>query len=336
MGDDPLDVVDGAAVADGRLQHRDLLAVESAVAEQLVEHPRRGGGELLPGERHEHRALALAEIVAGRLARHRGVAEDAEQVVAELERDPQREPEVAEGRDLRERAAGERGPDRERRLDAVFRRLVDDHPVGPRQMLVLGQGAPGHLLEDVEILARRHLGAHPAELGAGGATGRRVPGERDAGIHELVAPAEEQIAEQKGGGEPVGVGGTLPAAFAVQDRERAMHARLAAPQIGVVHDVVVHECGGMERLEPRRDRHDGLEIGLDRARRRDVGQRVELGRVRRDRPPSPVAEEGAEALAAGQQPSRAVVDDIQIGGDGAQLGPAFAEEAVEPGLHEIH
>ena len=108
VGDDALDLIDGAAVADRGLQHRDLLGVERRIAEQFVDEPGCRAGQLLPREGDQHGALALAQVVAGGLAGHRGVAEDAEQVVAQLERDAERKAERAQRRDLRERAAGER------------------------------------------------------------------------------------------------------------------------------------------------------------------------------------------------------------------------------------
>ena len=50
------------------------------------------------GQRDQHRALALGEVVAGRLAGDLRVAEDAEQVVAQLERLAERQPERGSAR----------------------------------------------------------------------------------------------------------------------------------------------------------------------------------------------------------------------------------------------
>ena len=76
---------------------------------------RRAGGsptprQLLAGQADEHGALALAQVVAGRLAGDLGIAEDAEQVVAQLERDAERQPELAQRRELVERGARRASP----------------------------------------------------------------------------------------------------------------------------------------------------------------------------------------------------------------------------------
>ena len=80
---------------DDPAQLGDLLAVEGA-ARGLSS--RRFASAVRPVQRLErqrdqHRALALDEVVAGRLAGRRRVAEHAEQVVAQLERLAERQPE---------------------------------------------------------------------------------------------------------------------------------------------------------------------------------------------------------------------------------------------------
>ena len=52
-------------------------------------------GRAVEGQGDQHRALALDQVVAGRLAGGRGVAEHPEQVVAQLERLAERQPERA-------------------------------------------------------------------------------------------------------------------------------------------------------------------------------------------------------------------------------------------------
>ena len=66
---------------------------ESAGAEGGVELGRRGRRSSVEGEGDEHGALALDQVIAGGLAGDDGVAEDAEQVVAELEGLAEREAE---------------------------------------------------------------------------------------------------------------------------------------------------------------------------------------------------------------------------------------------------
>ena len=65
-------------VRDRALQHRDLLVVELGVAQQLVHRAATARCQRLPGEGHEHRALPLAQVVAGGLARDGGIAEELE------------------------------------------------------------------------------------------------------------------------------------------------------------------------------------------------------------------------------------------------------------------
>jgi hypothetical protein len=68
VGDEALDLVDGAALADGALEHPHLLRAEIGVAEQFVEQAALSGGEAFARDRDEDGALALAQVVAARLA----------------------------------------------------------------------------------------------------------------------------------------------------------------------------------------------------------------------------------------------------------------------------
>ena len=128
-------------------------------AERAVEEGGVGGGGGVEGEGDQHGALALDQVVAGGLAGGGRVAEDAEQVVAELERLAQRQ---AERRQLRAsssgRGAGERGADVQRPLDGVLRGLVAQH--GHRGVDV---GAAAGLDRHVEELPGDHLRAAPVE-----------------------------------------------------------------------------------------------------------------------------------------------------------------------------
>ena len=73
-------------------QPLDLLGRQGG-AERAVEQRGVLGGRGVEGQRDQHGALALDQVVAGRLAGGGRVAEDTEQVVAELERLAQRQPE---------------------------------------------------------------------------------------------------------------------------------------------------------------------------------------------------------------------------------------------------
>ena len=79
-----------------RAQLRDLGGGQGR-AERGVERARRPSARRrVERQGDEHGALALDQVVAGRLAGRRRVAEDAEQVVAQLERLAQRQPERAQ------------------------------------------------------------------------------------------------------------------------------------------------------------------------------------------------------------------------------------------------
>ena len=84
MLDDLLELGEGAAGADQVAQLGDLVDVERG-AEGGVEATALLGGERVERQGDQDGALALDEVVAGGLAGRRRVAEDAEDVVAQLE-----------------------------------------------------------------------------------------------------------------------------------------------------------------------------------------------------------------------------------------------------------
>ena len=155
-----------AGVAHRGLQHCDLIGVEVRVADEFVEDPQRRARQLLAGQRDQHGALALAQVVASGLAGLGLVAEDAEDVIAQLERDAERQAEIAERAHLRQGALRQGGAEGEGRLDAVLRRLVDDDAMRALERLEIVVVAPGDLVEHVEVLPERHLAAHGRELGS--------------------------------------------------------------------------------------------------------------------------------------------------------------------------
>jgi len=97
------------------------------VTEAAVEQITLGRAGPLPGERDQDRPFPLAEVVTRRLPGLLRIAEHAEDVVAELERDADRDAVTGERRDRPVRA-GQRRPEVQRALDGVLRRLVPDHP----------------------------------------------------------------------------------------------------------------------------------------------------------------------------------------------------------------
>ena len=109
----------------------------STVSASRVGSPRRcldertacvvGPGE---GVRDEHGALALAQVVAGGLARGGGVAEDPQQVVAQLERLTQVEPVAGQGGEVLVAGATGGRADEQGVLDGVLGALEPDHVFG--------------------------------------------------------------------------------------------------------------------------------------------------------------------------------------------------------------
>ena len=120
--------------------------------------------------------------------------------------------------------------------------------LGPLAEFALGPAAPRALLENVEVLPGRHLGAHAHELGAH-PNGCRAIDQRQRLVEDLVAPAEQQITQQNGGCTAVVVTVAIPAAVGVQLLEATVRGRGPAPRVGVVDDVVVHERRRVEDLE---------------------------------------------------------------------------------------
>ena len=280
-------------------------SIESLRPRASSRRGRVGGGGGVEGQRDQHGALALDQVVAGGLAGRLRVAEDAEQVVAQLEGLAERQPERRQRVEGRGSRAGQRGADVQRPLDGVLRRLVAQHghrgvDVGP------AAGLHGH----VEELPGDHLRAAQVEQ-----VERRpdpVPRQPAAAQH-LVGPAQQQVAEQDRRGGAVLLRVAAPAVAAVLGAERAVGGRPAAAGVGGVHVVVVHQRAGVQQLEGG--------AGADQCR--------VVGGGRVDGAVAPVAERGPEPLAAAHRHPRL---GHQAGGVGAQRGEAcglLVEEAVE-------
>lgn len=107
----------------------------------------------------------------------------------------------------------------------------------------------------------RHFGAHANELGTTGDSGRSVGERARTAVEQFVAPPEQQVAEQEGGGLAEGGAFYGPAVRDVVSLEQAMGCRRAPTGVGIVHDVVVHQRGGVEELEGGGGHHHGVEIG---------------------------------------------------------------------------
>ena len=236
------------------------------VADQLVHDPPRRRRERLARVGDEDGALALAQVVARRLSGLALVAEHAEHVIAQLEGHPERMPERGERGRLREIRPRERGADRERLLHAVAGGLEGCHAQRARGVAFVGLGAEGRLLGDVEELADRHLAPHARRTRC---APRRQRGGRlgESLLEEVVAPGDEEVAEQDGRRPAERRGIPDPSGGAVRALECAMRGGPAAAGVGVVDDVVVHERGRVEDLERGRGGHDGVRELAGRPRR---------------------------------------------------------------------
>ena len=191
-----------AASAPGRLQHRaqrvDAAGVEVRVAEQLCRTaPPRPATAASRASATSTRALALAQVVAGRLAGLGRVAEHAEHVVAQLERLAERQA-VAPSRPPagRRRRAGERA----HRAAAGARRCTwrscSGSPVRARSTRCCRAGPAAGRLEHVEVLPAHQLGAHQVEdrPGRGRASAGSGPRSRSSSSHQARQRSPARIA----------------------------------------------------------------------------------------------------------------------------------------------
>ena len=303
-----------AAVDDDLLQGGDARCVQVRVAEQCGEQSAPGVVGVRHRVRDQHRALALAEVVTDRLAGQLGVAEDPQQVVAELEGTTQRGSVRGQrGHQLRGSAPDDR-PQLGRSVDGVPGRLVLHHPVGRGQRMVeVGAertGLGGH----IQVLPAGHLGPH--RLGDGQRAGqhrRREPGL----LQHLHRPHHQQVAEQDRPGPTEGLGITEPPIGQMQTLELPVRGGVATTGVRAVHHVVVDQRAGVQQLETGGGREHGVERGL-------VVLRSGGGHV------PPRAEGRPQALAAGQQPGGEGEQRAEVGLQVAQRIRLQQEEAADP------
>ena len=134
----------------------DLVVVEARRPDALEHVAARPASASSHGPRQQRRRLALAQVVADRLAGERRVAEGADDVVAHLEGVAERQAVAAQpGQQLGPALGrGEHGADVERALDRVLAALVAGDALG------LGEAPLAlHRAEDVEVLADVELDA---------------------------------------------------------------------------------------------------------------------------------------------------------------------------------
>ena len=320
----------GVAAAGG--DHLARLVDEGAGRVRPAQRPAQDGalgvGGPLPRQGQQHCALALADVVAGGLARQLRVAEDAEVVVAELERHAPRSENALDGRDEGVVRAPADRAQRRRVDDRVARRLAHDHLHGRLGVHGPGiAGVQGGLLgRDVEELPQGDLGVHAAVARP---QPRRVPGGEAAGLvgHRGLGPREEQIPDQDRPRLAEAVRIAPPRPVAVEGRQGDVRRRAPAPGPGVVDDVVVGQGARLVELEGGGQRGDGRLV-----ERAAAGQAV--ADVGQD-PPEPLAAlgaglrqggEGGAALGGGQVPRHGA--DGGLGGrvdGGAQWDHAVSQ-----------
>ena len=208
-GDGLLDLVAGAAAVDDRAQPLDLSrrrgACPGRASSSRAASASRSGVE---GQGDQHGALALDEVVAGGLAGGGGVAEDAEQVVAQLEGLAQRQP---ERRQRGQRGRRRRRPARPRRAAAArwstwptcsaARSSRSRRRRGPRACTETSRNCPAITSERVRS-------------STSSAAATRSPGQ-PAAAQQLVGPGQQQVAEQDRAGGAVLLGVAAPAGGAV-------------------------------------------------------------------------------------------------------------------------
>ena len=296
-----------------RRSSRHLLGVEGR-AQRGVE-PRRGlGRRRVERQGDEHGALALDQVVAGRLAGRRRVAEDPEQVVAQLERLAQRQP---ERRPAAPAALACRRP-AWRRCAAAARWSTSRTCSAARSSRRRRRRRPRACTETSRNWPVITSVRHRSKTSSAGTTrSSGSPQRRSSSSDQLSSRSPSRIAAD--GAVLLRV--AAPAAPAGARRSNAaVRGRPAAPGVGGVHVVVVHQRAGVQQLERRAGPHERVLV-----RRRPARDRVE----------APVAEGRAEPLAAGD---RRPGLGQQPGGVGAERGEPLGllvEEVVERRLDPL-
>src|SRR5690606_38508644 len=180
--------------------------------------------------------------------------------------------------------------------------------------------------EDVQVLPGEHLGAHrPPRPQGPGERGRAQPGR----VEQVIGPGQGQVAEQHRGCHA-----ELPAVAAVagspvQLLELPVHRRVAAPGVGLVDEVVVHERTGLQQFQcaggPQRRLRFRAVIGTTGGA------------------PAPPGEGGPESFAAAQHEvgefgDRCGERRIELGGVGSSGLQVLGQDALhltwEIGFHE--
>ena len=221
-----------------------------------------GGVGARERERDQRRGLALAQIVADRLAGDLGVAERAEHVVAQLERLPERQPDRRQRRTEFVEPAGERGAEVQRSLDRVLARLVD---------VAMRCASAASVLADAVPTRSSDWPTHNSTRSSSKIDVRGI----GHAAHQHVGVDEREVADEDrhAFAEPARLAAPRRARRAAR-ANCAVHRVVAAPRVGAVHDVVVHERERVHELERGRGVDDARIVGVAaRADERAVTER---------------------------------------------------------------
>ena len=201
------------------------------------------------GERDQHGALALAQVVAGRLAGLRPGRR-----TRRARRRAAGTPHRAAGRSA-EHAASSRAVARRpapRRAAAAARRCTSRSCSGATRSARSTEPPPMRLLEQVEVLPGHQLGAHLVEHRPGRGAAPRPGSPQPASSSS--AQARHRSPSRIAPPAPNASAVAAPAAAAVQRREPAVRRGRPRRVSRAVHDVVVDQRAGVQQLERRRRR----------------------------------------------------------------------------------
>jgi methylenetetrahydrofolate reductase (NADPH) len=245
--------------------------------------------------------LALPKVITCGLAGHCWIAEDSEQVIAELEGLAERDAIAGECGKCFDRPVAERRAEMQRSFDGVLRRLEPSDAKG-----TVDRTATTRLFNDIEELAGHQLDPHSigdrtgaAQCGVADPTGRKHRG----------GPHQEQVTEQDRG-RLAEVGWIAdPAATYVQRGELLVDRRLTAPSGASVDHVVMHQGACLQQLQARR-RADDL-VGVWFA----------------DRAGAPIAKRRSQSFAAvNDEPRRRCRQRCKLLADAVELRRSGCEE----------
>lgn len=215
---------------------------------------RLGAGQ---GEGDQIGVLALPYVVTHRFARSPRVAEDAEEVVAELEGQPGPPARQAQRADQGGGRAAQGRAQLQGAFGAVEGALETGHAQRRRR-----REAPLGLGVQIEELAGHHLRAHRPPRLLDPLPGR--PLRQRLGEH-VVGPGQREVAGEGRHRRPVRLGAAEHPLAPVAAGEVDVEGRAAAAQRGVVHQVVVDQRAGLEQFQGPGEPEGGGLVAVPRA-----------------------------------------------------------------------